>query len=695
MHTRMAQVEVTGRRGYLDGVLARLQRAGCAEPVAGSTDGGADGSPDGPDAALRDEVRITVEELTATEADLVRLLDLLPAADPASEPAAGSVAGSRGAGATPDLGVPVDAVPPVRVQQALQEAAEAVADPLRRLRGLREERDTLPATHAGLAQLLPLVPELGSMSDRQLADLRLATIVLVLDDTDASVLPQLRERLTELLGRRSLLVSGPSGPATGCLLVLRSADVPQVEALLGRDHVARVNLPEQYTGRSLRSTVEHMRRRLDELPGLLAAAEDEVADALAPFDAELRAAVVSVRARRERVVAAGSAQQSERAFAARFWVPAAAVAAVRSAVREADPAAVVSTVPTRRWGGRPPVLLHNARVFRPYERLVSFLSWPSPGEIDPTGLMGAVLPVLFGIMVGDIGYGLLLVAAGVLLRRRMAARSPAVADIGRILSLGGAWATVFGALFGELFGDLGEALFGLPALWFYRAGPDALTPLLAFVIGVGAAHLVLGLLIGLWLAARERNVPHLLERGGTLLVLGGLFAVAGVAVSQLPGATLPPALAAVIVGLVLAGWAHGPLGILLGPLEVVGRIGNVLSYLRLAAVGLASAYLAVVANELGRQAPLLLGIVVAAFFHALNLALAAFTPMIQALRLHYVEFFGTFQDGDGRPFHPLGADLPPVLDTDTPAATRSSAACDTALPAADEVGRPEPAGTTR
>jgi V/A-type H+-transporting ATPase subunit I len=439
-----------------------------------------------------------------------------------------------------------------------------------------------------------------------------------------------------------------------------------------------------------------MRRRLDELPGEFAAAEDEVAGALAPFDAELRAAWVSVRARRERVVATGSAQLSERAFAARFWVPAAAVGAIRSAVREADPAAVVSTVPARRWGASPPVLLHNARVFRPYERLVSFLSWPSPGGIDPTGLMGAVLPVLFGIMVGDIGYGLLLAAVGVLLRRRMATRSPAVGDIGRILTLGGVWAAVFGVLFGEMFGDLGKALFGLPALWFYRGGPDALTPLLAFVIGVGAAHLVLGLLIGLWLAARERHVPHLLERGGTLLVLGGLFAVAGVAVSQLPDTALPPALAAVIVGLVLAGWAHGPLGILLGPLEVVGRIGNVLSYLRLAAVGLASAYLAVVANELGRQAPLLLGIVVAAFFHALNLALASFTPMIQALRLHYVEFFGTFQDGDGRPFRPLGADLPPVIDTDTAdAAVSSPVGDDTALPAGHHAGRPEPAGTTR
>ena len=81
---------------------------------------------------------------------------------------------------------------------------------------------------------------------------------------------------------------------------------------------------------------------------------------------------------------------------------------------------------------------------------------------------------------------------------------------------------------------------------------------------------------------------------------------------------------------------------------------GVLSYLRLAAVGLASAYLAIVANELGSAGPIWMGLLIAAFFHALNLALAAFSPMIQALRLHYVEFFSKFVIGGGRPFRPFG-----------------------------------------
>jgi V/A-type H+-transporting ATPase subunit I len=118
-------------------------------------------------------------------------------------------------------------------------------------------------------------------------------------------------------------------------------------------------------------------------------------------------------------------------------------------------------------------------------------------------------------------------------------------------------------------------------------------------------------------------------------------------------------------------------------------------------VGLASVYLAVVANELARQAPLVLGIVVAAFFHALNLALAAFSPMIQALRLHYVEFFGTFHDGGGRAFRPLGADLPPILDPvpdpgPDAGPDASPAAGDRAASlAGNHAGQPQPAGSTR
>jgi len=119
------------------------------------------------------------------------------------------------------------------------------------------------------------------------------------------------------------------------------------------------------------------------------------------------------------------------------------------------------------------------------------------------------------------------------------------------------------------------------------------------------------------------------------------------------------AMAAVAAGLVLLIAGRGALGLVMGPLELVGTFGNVLSYLRLAAVGLASTYLAMVANELTVVGPIWLGVFVGVFFHTLNLALASFSPMIQALRLHYVEFFSKFYEGGGRPFRPFGARVAP------------------------------------
>ena len=76
---------------------------------------------------------------------------------------------------------------------------------------------------------------------------------------------------------------------------------------------------------------------------------------------------------------------------------------------------------------------------------------------------------------------------------------------------GALWAIVFGFLFGEALGDVGHRL-GLPALWFYRGGADAVEPLLLFALALGAAHVVLGQLLGLWQSARARRPAELLNR---------------------------------------------------------------------------------------------------------------------------------------------------------------------------------------
>ncbi|WP_409331590.1 V-type ATP synthase subunit I [Trujillonella humicola] len=659
----MTQLEILGHREQLDDVLRRLQHVRTVEVT------------DAPGAAAQDE---PTEPPAAVDGDRRELAGLLYRAERL-------LALAAPADASPLLPPPDEPEPSTAQLAELVSREEArTAAVQATLERLREEADGLPRSTASLAALLPLVPELAELSDAELAAMHLTQIALSLDDPDGAVTAELRGQLEEFLGRSFLLVTAPvDGSAVGCLLLVPSTRAAEVEGLLGRDRIARVDLPEEYASQSLASAVARMQGRLAALPTELAEAERHLRHALAAAVPALRAACGTLAARLERASATVRVDLTERTFALRGWTPRSRSAAVADALAGTDRPVVVTEVRARDRVGTPPTLLRNVRFFRPFERLVGFLSWPGQGGLDPTGLMAVVLPLLFGIMVGDVGYGLLLVAIGWGIRRRWGVRSQAADDGGRILIAGGWWSTIFGVLFGELFGNFGRYALDMPALWFYRGGPAALEPLLLFVLGVGAAHVVLGLLIGLWTAVRERHSGHALERLGTLLVLCGLFALAGAVVGVLPGGAITPAVAAVVVGVVLASVVHGALGALLGPLEVVGTIGNILSYLRLAAVGLASVYLAIVANELARQAPLLLGLLIAVFFHSLNLALAAFSPMIQALRLHYVEFFSKFYEGNGRAFAPLGADLPAPQE---PAPSRPPAG--PAAPAAQPVPAP-------
>ena len=236
------------------------------------------------------------------------------------------------------------------------------------------------------------------------------------------------------------------------------------------------------------------------------------------------------------------------------------------------------------------------------------------------------------------------------LRRRFRARLT-LRSLTEILMMGAAWSVVFGFLFGEFFGTLGHD-FGLRPLWFDR-GRDVKS-LFLLTVGVGAGHIVLGLCLGAWDALRRRSRHDLVEKLATLVSLAALFLLVAILADYLPNSFFTPAVALLVVGLAILVYSMGGLGLLLGPLELLGAVGNILSYLRIAAIGLSSIYLAQVANELGGlTGNLLLGLIVAGLFHALNLVLGAFSPTIQSLRLHYVEFFGKFYQGGGQPFRPF------------------------------------------
>ncbi len=345
--------------------------------------------------------------------------------------------------------------------------------------------------------------------------------------------------------------------------------------------------------------------------------------------------------------------ETELTFVLTGWVPRKAYSSVQSRLEEVGQGIVlVRELPmTPEMQERAPVILDNPRPSRPFESLISLLDVPRYNHLDPTVLMSIFLPVFFGLMLGDIGYGAILLAASLLLLRKFSKGT--LRDLIIVIAIGAAWSIVFGVLFGEFFGTLGESI-GIHPLWFGREDPADVISYLLLTLAIGAGHVILGLILGVWEAIRDRSKSHLLERGGMLIGLIATFFLVGVLADYLPSTLMTPSVAGIILGIVLLSASLGFIGIAIGWIEFIGLIGNVLSYLRLAAIGLASVYLAKIANEFaGMVGSLAVGLIIALLIHAFNLALGAFSPTIHSLRLHYVEFFRKFYEGGGRPYEPF------------------------------------------
>jgi V/A-type H+-transporting ATPase subunit I len=309
---------------------------------------------------------------------------------------------------------------------------------------------------------------------------------------------------------------------------------------------------------------------------------------------------------------------------------------------------VVSTVAREQWASADaPVVLRNPRLLRPFEVLIKLLPLPRYGTIDPTPFVAVFFPAFFGLMLGDIGYGLLLAVLALVLRARSrpdtVLRSVTeVAGACAVFTIGG------GFLYGELFGDLGRRWLGLHPLVMDRE--EALIPFLLLAVGLGLVHVVLGLTLGAISAARQ-HPRQALGRGVSALMIVLIVIALLAAVGRLPSALFTPAVIVLLAGFPVLIIAEG----VVAPIELLSTLGNILSYARIMALGIASVMLAVVANRMqGAMGSAVVGVVFALLFHLVNFAVGIFSPTIHALRLHYVEFFGKFYSPGGVRYQPFG-----------------------------------------
>jgi V/A-type H+-transporting ATPase subunit I len=314
---------------------------------------------------------------------------------------------------------------------------------------------------------------------------------------------------------------------------------------------------------------------------------------------------------------------------------------------------------------KPPTKLSNFALFRPFEFYVMMYGLPSYNEIDPTPFFALTYTILFGMMFGDLGQGILLSAAGLLMYR--ARRMP----VGKILAVVGLSSAVFGLLFGSVFGyeDIIEPLWISPL-----KSTDNIMLILVVAVGFGMVMNVSAMVIQMLNAAKRKDYGSLLfSPNGVSGVLFYVFVITLALSVYLGRDVFPAGIAALGVGLPLLFIAvreplsnmlakrrkliHGSAGSFL--LETTFELAevllsfftNTLSFVRVGALALCHAGMMGVVTYLAhveRGSPGNIAVMIAG--NLIVMCLEALLVSIQTLRLQYYEMFSRFYGGAGKAF---------------------------------------------
>jgi V/A-type H+-transporting ATPase subunit I len=453
----------------------------------------------------------------------------------------------------------------------------------------------------------------------------------------------------------------PSSDRLGPVAMRRIALVaprPALRALLV--HVAAAGVVEVETAPATDAPAGPATRALQRLgtsgatPGLMADTPD-----LDRLERAGRVDLIAGEAALEQVAA--GAVTSPAAAAVAGWTPGEAVGPLA-----ADLAALgAAVVPLPRPRGvQPPTLLRSRSGSRPFTALVQTYSTVPYADVDPTPFAAAAYIVMFGLMFGDVGHGLLLVLLAALARAGhphvLVRLRPAVP----LVAAAGVASMIAGALYGEFFGPT-----GLVAPVWLAPLEDPMRLLLAG-LAVGALLLAVAYAIGTANRVREGGWSYALYApsglAGSTLFLGVGLLVAGLVRGS--DALVLGAVMVAVLGLVLAfvglyagsgGGGSGVAEALVELVDLVVRLGsNVVSFARLAAFGLTHAALGAVVwgatTALWLRGGAAVGAAVVVFLvgNAVAFALEALVAAVQALRLEYYELFSRVFEGEGRPFRP-------------------------------------------
>lgn len=351
---------------------------------------------------------------------------------------------------------------------------------------------------------------------------------------------------------------------------------------------------------------------------------------------------------------------TDKVFLLEGWLPADRCAALEKAL-EPFTCAIETREPTEDEYPQVPVQLKNNKLTRPLNMVTEMYSLPAYGTLDPNPLMAPFFILFYGIMMADMGYGLLMMIASVIISKKYRPKGTS-GELFSLLGLCGISTFIMGALTGGFFGDFLTQLvaivspgtvFALPKLFDPL---DDLTMILIGSMALGMVQIVTGMAISLIeKCKRKKFLDAFFEEitwwtvfiGIALLALGKGAAV------------LYVGCALVLLGPIVQGKGWGKLTGVFGSLynHVTGYFGDILSYTRLMALMLAGSVIAQVFNMLAAMPGNVIAfIIISMLGNAMNFGLNLLGCYVHDLRLQCLEFFNKFYVDGGKPFRPMTLD---------------------------------------
>jgi V/A-type H+-transporting ATPase subunit I len=444
----------------------------------------------------------------------------------------------------------------------------------------------------------------------------------------------------------------------------------ETEKLLKSLNWVRFEVPGEFTGtvseiiEQLETKIEGLKKETDALYGLLESGKADTA-------AQLNRIYTAVMLEKKVMELENQVIYGESTYVLNAWIREKDFEKVKDLLRNEKKKIIVEEKKVSEMEGQvmPPTLFRNNRFFKPFETIIRLYGLPSYYEIDPTPFVAIAFCLMFGIMFGDIGQGLVYFIAGLVLLKKMPVA-------GQVLTRLGGSSIIFGFIYGSFFGLEHSELPWLPSLIGKPLDPKNIPMILIAGVVFGIVVMTISFMFGIINCLRRGNIENGIfgknGAAGYVFFMGLIMSAA--AVVGVIGLPVSVPLIAMLVSLILMLFKeplsnlvsgkkpliHGSFGSYLtesifeGVETILSTLSNAISFIRVGAFALnhAGLFLAfLVMSEMTSN--IVLKIIILILGNVLILTLEGLVVFIQGLRLEYYEMFSKYFQGDGVAFKPV------------------------------------------